>query len=394
MADERSPASKALLHRGLAIAWIALLWLPVIQMVFRPFPEGPATRENRVKAAAPQPAGWGARALKDFTAGCERYFNDTFGFRDDLIRVHNLVHARLLGTSPLPALVIGRDDWLFYDKAKDGVNLADFCGLEPLSGPQLDAIEGALVSLRDGLQRRGVAFAVLIPPNKHTIYPELLPGRIRALAGTTRLDQLAGRLESRGDLLFVDVRPALLAGKARGPVYFRTDTHWNSYGARLAARALLGRLAGAGLPVAFAREEPLEPQPCGETQTDLAGMLGLAGRAPERNLCVREAGGRPPAITVLPVAAGRLPGHGTWVCENAATGPRFLMFQDSFGQALTSGLCRGFSHGVSIWDSVDFERTLDQEGPDVVILEIVERNLAGIPALQLLPGPARPGLDK
>ncbi len=360
-------------HRGLAVAWIALLWVPLVQMVYRPVPEGPATIENRRKAVMPDLRGRSLKALTAFTKAFEKFFSDAFGFRDGLIRTHTLLHVRGLQTSPLATIVMGRDNWLYYNNAADGMNLVDYCGLAPFSEKELDAIEHSLASTSDELRRRGIAFAVLVAPNKHTVYPEHLPERIRKLAGTTRLDQLAGRLGRRPDILFVDVRRALLEKKAQRPLYFRTDTHWNSYGAHIVAQRLLKVLADAGAPVTPPRDENLVLELRERPQTDLTNLLGLPGDGREQDFLLRDRTAQEGAVTVLPLQKGQAANHPTRTCETGKAGTRFLLIQDSFGNALSPSLCREFAYGVSAWDTRIREETLEQHQPAVVILEVVER---------------------
>lgn len=379
--NSRPPPLPAWIHRGLALAWIALLWLPLSQMAFRFAPEGPGVTENRRKAPAPQLRGWSLKSVDAFRRSFENYFRDRFGFRDALIRIHSQVHVRGLGTSPLAQVVIGRGGWLFRN-ASDEPNLEDFCGLAPFTEQDLDAIESSLAATRDALQRRGIAFVFLVAPDKHTIYPEHLPAPIRALAGTTRLDQLAERLGRRPDILFVDVRRALLEEKPRQQLYFRTDTHWNSYGAHLAARQLIVRLAGSGFPTAHPSAEPVVLERHDKPQTDLAGLLGSSGAGHEQDLRPLDRAEKLRTVSVLPRTRGKARRRANTRCETPGGGPRFLLVQDSFGRALSPALCREFSYGSSVWSARVTAQDLERERPDVVILEMVERRLGELAGRQ------------
>ena len=330
--------------------------------------------ENRRKAVVPRLRGNSFKEFETFRASIEKYFSDWFGFRDDLIRTHNLLHVRALQTSPLAAVVIGRDGWLYYN-ADDSKNLPDYCGLRPFTEKNLDAIERNLTAVRDELRLRGIAFAVLVTPSKHTIYPEHLPERVRALAGTTRLDQLVERLGRRPDILFVDVRRALLEGKARHQLYFRTDTHWNSLGAHLAARKLLSSLVRAAAPVPVPHEEDLVLGLRERLQTDLAAMLGLPEEGHEQDFRLLDRNAAEGTIIVRPLRQRQSPGRETRSCETGRPGLRFFLVQDSFGSLIIPSLCREYSSGVSVWGNRVLESSLDEERPDIVILEVAERFL-------------------
>src|SRR5262245_47768205 len=69
--------------------------------------------ENRVRATRPEFA-LQRDALAQYPAKFEAYFNDSFGFRDRLIRWNNVAKVLLLGVSHSPQVEIGRNGWLFF----------------------------------------------------------------------------------------------------------------------------------------------------------------------------------------------------------------------------------------------------------------------------------------
>ena len=104
----------------------------------------------------------------------------------------------------------------------------------------------------DWLAARGIAYVVMVVPDKVTIYPEH-SGVDRAVAGPTPYDRVARRRSrATGACTFVDLRPALRAAKAHERVYYKTDSHWNYNGAVVGYEALMrrraARLLGERLP--------------------------------------------------------------------------------------------------------------------------------------------------
>ena len=55
--------------------------------------------------------------------------------------------------------------------------------------------------------------------------------------------------------------------------------------------------------------------------------------------------------------------------------PKLLMLRDSFGNALIPSLSERFSRSVFLWTHSIDRAVVEQEKPDIIILEIVERNL-------------------
>ena len=65
-----------------------------------------AGAENRRLAKFPK-LDWQRKTLEAFPNAFEKYYNDQFGFRDQLIRWHHLTKLRALGVSPSPKVVLG-----------------------------------------------------------------------------------------------------------------------------------------------------------------------------------------------------------------------------------------------------------------------------------------------
>jgi alginate O-acetyltransferase complex protein AlgJ len=200
---------------------------------------------------------------------------------------------------------------------------------------------------------------------------------IRALAGETRLDQLARRLAGRSDIIFVDPRRALLAGKARLPVYSRTDTHWNEYGAFLAYRELMTALARAGAAVAVPREEDFRLRRRLDPPGDLSVLSGVPGFPQEEGVSMRRLVEPPYRVVTLP--ADPETGRAAFACEtDDKRRPRLAMFRDSFAVTLFPLLCPDFSRSTYSWRYAVVGETLDAEKPAILVLEITERFLGEI----------------
>ena len=74
------------------------------------------------------------------------YARNGFGCRVGLMRLHNLVQYRWLGRTGSPAVVLGRDGWLFY---ADQGNLDDYRSTRRFSREELEQWARVLVARRD-----------------------------------------------------------------------------------------------------------------------------------------------------------------------------------------------------------------------------------------------------
>jgi hypothetical protein len=193
--------------------------------------------------------------------------------------------------------------------------------------------------------------------------------------------------------MHVDLRPALRAAKAEGDVYWRTGTHWGDLGAKVADDEIVRTLRPF-----FPELNPLPLTSYRVTWSDGAGrglarMLHLRDRYREPHPHLRAE--RPlkatpvDADTVLRTVADdpRLTAvyrNTPWVVFE--TGDRALpsavIVNDSFGMALMPYLSEHFERSAFVHRIVTPDLRLaliELEKPDVVIEEIVERNVRGSP---------------
>jgi len=201
---------------------------------------GKPVQENRTPAEAP---GWPS-SLADYRTFPQRltaFVNDHFGLRSQLVRWNGALRLKL-GTSSSPSVAVGRDGFLFYADHDERL-LEQHTGEDVFTSGDLERWVKSAVAERDWLKQRGIAFYILIAPDKSTIYPELLPDYPHLPDTTTRLDQLAVRLKTVEGLEFIDPRAALWRAKQTGRrLYWRADSHWGPRGAFIAYTQLMERV--------------------------------------------------------------------------------------------------------------------------------------------------------
>jgi alginate O-acetyltransferase complex protein AlgJ len=264
------------------VAFMAALWLPVIQMCL-PFITEYEDTENRELADPPSLALTDLRRLIPST---ESYLSDRFGLRTTLIRWNSILRISLLGVSPIPSVVVGKDGWLFYrsEVLADGNSLNDHRGTIPLSDSELAKLWKRIQDNHRVFSQMGLPYLVVIAPNKHTLYSEYLPNQMCPFRSPTRLQQFSDFLSRQPSArsLVLDLRGPLLEAKAKHPVYWKTDSHWNSYGAYIGYREIMERL--------WIYDSELAPLPLRDDRVtvaqspkggDLTQMLLMQDRMPE-----------------------------------------------------------------------------------------------------------------
>jgi alginate O-acetyltransferase complex protein AlgJ len=369
----------ALVDRTLVVIFIATLCLPMAGLVLNLDRDAPSA-ENRTLAAWPQ-LRWDAASLRALPEQLTRYFEDHFAFRGRLVRWQAIVRLHALGVSPSASVIKGRDGWLFY--AADGA-MKDYAEAPPFTGAELERWRHTLQDTSDWLGVQGIAYLFVISPDKHVIYQEYMPDTIRRTA-VSRIDQLVSHLRQHSTVRVLDLRPALLAAKARDRIYHRTDTHWNDRGAFVGYQSIVDALA---------EEVPaLRPPSRGEFERrvvqspglDLAGMLGLTEVLREEDLVLVPR--RPATARILePQNPNRRLMHARIVTEAPNRGPRAVVFMDSFGAGLVPFLSEDFSRAVYLWQNNMDPQIVEQERPQVVIQEWVGRRLSTMLPYNPVPG--------
>ena len=89
---------------------------------------------------------WQREELATWPDRFQRYFNDRFAFRNELIHLQASVLWHVFHTSASETVIAGKGDWLFY--ADDG-GLQDYVQAEPFTEPQLQQWQRTLERIRD-----------------------------------------------------------------------------------------------------------------------------------------------------------------------------------------------------------------------------------------------------
>ncbi len=362
------------------LLFLLVLLFPLAKGVMTPSPKGRLVEKRRM---AKQPE---FRLDNPFQYAAEysTYYNDHFTFRGDFIYWHNLAKIKLFNVSPVPRVVLGKDGWLFMARQEKGLNSVDYYrNLRPLRVEELEQWKQILEERQQWLAARGIHYVFLIAPNKHTIYGEFMPDEMGKCSSRSRLDQLADYLKAHSSVPLLDIRQALINAKKNYPVYSRTDSHWNDYGAYIAHREIIAGLAGLfkedfghAKPLPLSRFKIAYKEKAGG---DLAAMLALQETVyGEKILRLRAS----PPLKARGQDKKKLPRLKGFVrqsinkCENAPL-PNIVMVHDSFYSRLRPFLSEHFSRILYIWDwDMNFyPEVMEKESPKLLIDEMAERFL-------------------
>ncbi len=349
-----------------SVAVLGILAVPTIMLTVRECrrddtaEEDTVNTENRVLAEKPSFLTDEQTLNPNYTTEFDAWFSDSFGLRTQLVSAYGKLTSKLFGVSPAEDVIIGKDGWLYFEPT-----IEDATGIRTLNDADIRHIVYNMQLMQQYVEAHGSKLVFAAAPNKASIYPEQLPARYLQTGHENNLDALHRAL-SQTDLIVCDWRDALRKAAAEDPrlLYHKTDTHWNGDGAMLGYQTLMQTI---GLDD-FGFAEAVRTETC-DWDGDLWDMLSPAEKKPDQN-----------AVYAIPQTyryVGRMRSIDDLTirttCENG-TGS-LLMFRDSFGRALIPLLGERFAECEFLRaNSIPLDM-LETETPDVVVYELVERNL-------------------
>ena len=245
-----------------------------------------------------------------------------------------------------------------------------------LFADKLESIHQQIIMLNQTLKGRGITLIVAVIPNKETIYSNKVPGGIKKLNDRSRLDLFLELFNEPDSPIVLDLRPPLKQARDDHQLYYKTDTHWNAYGAYVAYREILNRASQVYpdlRPYSLDEFEFVETPP--ETH-DLSRIMGAE--------FLKE-----PIIIVQPKFQStaffeRIPPLSdislSW--NESRQERKLLVYHDSFGVALNAFLQYSFSEAIyvnnSAYECPSTALWIDTFTPDVVVIEIAERKLINL----------------
>ena len=358
--------------RILAVGFATLILLPLLDQLLGLSASFKSTENRRLEGAP----NLHFPHVKTFIRQFDQYYKENFGWRNALFYVYSRWKYRVLGESPLPEkVVVGKNGWHYLGNSYNNV-IDQHRNVYPLSADSARLITDNLLRHQRELTQQGIRLYLLIAPDSHTIYPEYLPDALKPSPKPSRLDVFRYYVTRNTSLPLIDIRDTLWAAKQQHVVYYQTDTHWNDYGTLVGCAALLNRIrkdVPSVPPVTLANYHIKQMRGAGG---DLVQMLTLQNEVkdavfyeikPTVQVSARQTAEVPNAEYGFPSL--RFMGADT-------TRPKLLFIGDSFSHSMTQFLPGYFRESYFIRSSHLHAEVVKAEKPDIVVVEIVERNLS------------------
>lgn len=355
---------------------VKILWIVMAAVLFLlPFPLSYFLRErldtenyeNRELAEAPSVS---IKNFKEFPEKFDNYLNDHLPFRNELIAAKGMISLKIFGESPSDKVIKGRDGWYFYNAsaAGDEDTVADYQGTNLYTEKQLLELTQNLVKSRDALSQKGIEFVVFMAPDKERVYSDKMPSAYGKPAETSRMLQVYHYLKENTDLRVVCVEQDLKDAREEYPdydFYYHLDTHWNNLGSYVGAKSLLKEL---GITIPEISELSLDK--INNSSFDLAGMMNLKKYLNEDVDYIVGGFTEHTAQNQLWEQEGMLR-----YISDGTDERKLMVIRDSYTLWLAQYLAPEFGESCYPHRKVYTTELLDEESPDIVVIEVAERYL-------------------
>lgn len=328
--------------------------------------------ENRALAEKPELS---VANIKHYPAEYEAYFNDHIPFKSDIVKAYSYINTILLKTSSNRSVILGKDNWLFYDSEKsgDGNEVADYMGTNLYTKEELEQAVKYVRIMHRNIEARGIDFYLFIAPNKSTIYSEYMPDYYTK-GSYSKVDQLVDALKEYPEIQVVYPKSVLEEKKDEYQLYYKYDTHWNRLGGYLGTQELLEKMGKDTIPltdVTITKDF--------RKVNDLSYMLNLTEYYDDDYRFRIE--GYMPEIQVEETIIDKVSDsdYNSIYESNSPDERTVLICRDSFGQATFDFLPSNFQKTVYVHRNLWKDELLDVYEPDIFVFEFVERHSSVLP---------------
>lgn len=167
--------------------------------------------------------------IRKFFVEMDNYIADRILFKDALFRLISPIYKTYFLEMNFDKAIKGNDGWYFLGNSYE--NIVDKHTKDlPLSKDAIGRINDFL-ELNKFTKSMGIDFAVVICPDKHSIYWEYFPVYLKSEEKNKRyIDKIIPVLKEK-NIFVIDLYSAVMEKKNEGYLYHKSDTHWNILGA-------------------------------------------------------------------------------------------------------------------------------------------------------------------
>ena len=363
---------KKSLQIGYLITIFLIFFVPGLLFVSGKGKSASDTEENRTLSAMPKLE---ISTYRVFPTQFEDYFNDHLPLKDQLVFANSYLDYRFFHSSSSDQVVVGKNGWLFYTGTQQGdeAQMKDYLGENLYTEEELQTLASKLNQAAADFQKRGAHLTFVFNPNKSRIYADQMPAAYGKPAENYRLKQVVQYLKANTKLDIVDTTDVLADYHKKNPqnqIYFKYDTHWNSFGSYIATRLL-----AQGLKRSLPSPDAVSIQDGKHPVYDLARMLHLQDILTEDPAPIVSGYTDRTYESQMSGEGAEIMIHGSCASPEA-NARKLLLIGDSYGTFMFRFLATEFAQTTYCHYSQYHRDVLEAEKPQEVVFELVERNLS------------------
>lgn len=325
--------------------------------------------ENRQLTAMPR---FSLEGYGNYSKEFEDYYNDNMPFRSWLISLNRKLNYFVFLETLSDLVILGDDGWLFSTGT-----LADYQRNNLYTEDELEIIKNNVLNTKAYFDKRGIEFIIFVGPDKPSIYGEYMPSRYEVMDNESRTEQVIAYLRKNTDVVVIYPKDDLLLAREQYPslqLFLKLDTHWNYMGGYFAVQPLLEHLKVDTVDFSEITYEEISEPDFLWNGYDLANVLGLADvLTADKNY---KLSGYSDNVVDIKGDVTRDVGafYGVSVSTSSSSdNRRVFLARDSFGEAMTPYLASSFSYMYSPHKSCMTKAMIEEQYPDILIYEMVER---------------------
>lgn len=325
-------------------------------------------KENRMLAKKPELIVNG-QVNEKYGSEFNDYFQDRFYGRKQIIRLYSHIQKTLFFNRH-KKVFIGKDGWLFL---KEDHSLDNFQNKTLFFDEDLEHIAKYLSDINDWATKNGKDFYYVIVPDKNKIYGENITTLKKLRPDSeSRANQLVNYLHQNTKIKVIYLYDVLTLNKPNGLLYYKTDTHWNDFGAFLGYQEIINKIKE--------HHRNIRPISYNETEYkslergDLTKMLGdndLIDLTKYKSPIIKDFSKCEYNSVDKNLADG-------FLCHNKNKKRKVFFLMDSFGTALIRYLNNTFNTVKYEWrygNMINEDLQYIKNNSDIIIFEQAERYL-------------------
>lgn len=299
------------------------------------------------------------------TGALEKQLDQKMPMRSNLIAGANSLRYLLLNGAN-DQVRVGKDGWLF---------LTDEIRFDIDGDKNMQTRTNLLSTVSYLLEQKGVKLVVLLVPDKARVHSDRLMTGQYPDANESRYVRTVAQLADK-KVTVIDILTPLRKQVASAEVYYRTDTHWNQLGAKIAAQEIASAVGRMRIPLQKTTFGSKADAVLSERQGDLIGMIGMES-VPS---FFRPRSDHEAAVTTAQTSSDQLTGlFGETGIDVVLTGTSYSLrgnFHGFLQEALSTKVLNGAKDGGGLLQATKQYLTDDAfktAKPKILIWEIPER---------------------